>query len=433
MGERTAPSGDDDRLLIALAAGLRVSADAADAGRGGARSGGGASDGGSDAAWSDAPPDGDGEPEAQLAKRPPHPRPTSLLDSGWSGYSASLPPEAAAPASDPWRAAFGAGGGLPRPMRTFPAPSPAADVAPLSAPAPPSELLFPAIARFFEVFHPLFPVVHKATFEASLAGQPSPVYAGTRPLALAYAAAAVGAFHLPAEPEQARVRFARLCCDRARDLLLAGRASPVEEAFALALILNVMLVAGVPGRMAHPLQRCGRLAEALYLSLPEEPPSTPDEWVYREQVLRLRIFYCAFDLGAAFNAGRPALSSYFHPHRSPLPCGEAFFDHPFPGAAFDALTSWRESEGGEPCVRYPAKDWREISGTFSHLSSLSASPSGSVLCALMLSNYVRHLRMALGRSDVLWGRAAFGQGEVGVVCGGQGRTGVSGEPGLGGL
>ncbi|KAI9005158.1 hypothetical protein DFJ74DRAFT_693017 [Hyaloraphidium curvatum] len=272
-----------------------------------------------------------------------------------------------------------------------PPPYPLAEVGPVPA----ADLLFPAISCFFSRFHPLIPVVHQPTFQRAFrVGHP--VYGGRRPLALVYAAAAVGTIYLHDIPEPDRFAYARFCTNRARDLLIAQGAPDLEAAQASALILEALFVAGVPGRMLPLLRRCAILCDELYASLPPVFPDDADSWVRREMVCRLRALVAAFDLGAAYHAKRPTFGHYFHRNVYPLPCHDSIFDDPDVASAYLVQRS-RVDADGEPSVPFGASDWPGIAGTVRTLAAGIAGTGCSHLSAFLLAHYLRHVRIAVAR------------------------------------
>ncbi|KAI9015930.1 hypothetical protein DFJ74DRAFT_770516 [Hyaloraphidium curvatum] len=274
----------------------------------------------------------------------------------------------------------------------FPPPSPI-DPFPGAAPPADSDLLLPAVAAFWRHAHAPFPIVHRASFERAFRGLPT-AYGTQQPLALAYAAAALGARALPGRSEAERLAFGRWCCERARTLLLARDREDVEAVQTLALLANVLLVADLPARLFVVLRRCAVAAERLYRDLPAEAPKTADEWIHMELVLRVRIYVASFDLGVAFHSGKPTFGNYFEGGEFPLPVSESLFDSPDPDAAFSAI---RASE--PPAIPFGGKPWSDALRTASLLASAGPSRGASVLSLAHLANFARHLRCRFPARD----------------------------------
>ncbi|KAI9000159.1 hypothetical protein DFJ74DRAFT_775721 [Hyaloraphidium curvatum] len=261
---------------------------------------------------------------------------------------------------------------------------------PFSALPGPAGMLQTAVEAFFRRGYE-FPCIHQPTFEAALkgdAGKRTSVYR-TPPLALLYALGAASGRALPNYSLPLRIAFTRACLERSRDLLLAKGADDLESAQALQYVLVALFLAGTPGRMFPLLRRCAATAQALVDALPPGLPPTPDDWVFKEMVLRLRLNICGMEVASAAHGGSPILGNYFHPHEAELPCPEAYFIHEHPKEAHEMLIK----RGYVPLrARYGGRTWQDAAQT---CATLIRAPfeGGSSLAVWGAFNYIRYLKL----------------------------------------
>ncbi|KAI9034179.1 hypothetical protein DFJ74DRAFT_10101 [Hyaloraphidium curvatum] len=265
-----------------------------------------------------------------------------------------------------------------------------------------SDLLLPALAAFWRHAHPAFPLIHRASFERGFRGK-STVYGSRPPLALAYAAAALGARNLHGLGERQRLAYERFCCERARQLLLARDGDDIETLQALALLVAVLVVADLPARLFVVMRRCATSVERLYGNLPLEAPSTANRWIFRELVLRLRIYIGCFDVSVAYHSRKPSFGSYFDGGVFPLPLGEAYFDNLDPYAAFRQLRE--DCSDGLPAVALGGREWGHVLSTVSSLASAPHSCRASILAYAHLASFARHLQARIPGRDPDGGQA----------------------------
>ncbi|KAI9014068.1 hypothetical protein DFJ74DRAFT_275242 [Hyaloraphidium curvatum] len=145
-------------------------------------------------------------------------------------------------------------------------PRPIAWPSSTSPPADPDSLIFACLSHFWSDYHKLYPLVHRASFEAAFApNAASPLYGTHPPLALVFAMAAIGArtsnFGLS---EAGKATLGRAYCERSRDVLLAGYfdanplcrpISDIEALQTLILLLQVLLGVGILGETAAAMLR----------------------------------------------------------------------------------------------------------------------------------------------------------------------------------
>lgn len=261
-----------------------------------------------------------------------------------------------------------------------------------------ADYLYPALESFWQHTHPLFSMAHRPTVEK--AWRHSSRLYKVKPLALLWAMAADGARTCLKFSEHQRMSYMRHCVGKVRDMLLARPVlNDLGTMQAMITLIQIVVVAGTPAQLFPLLRRAAEGAEMLYRGVAAFPPKSADQWIYREQVLRLRIVIAAMDVAQSHNSGRPTLGNYFFPHQHPLPCSENIFEREDLEQAF---LDWKKShEGGkEPTVDFSfTRNWAHVSEVAQLLCDTVFSGKTSILCLMHAATYMRNLLIPLTRSD----------------------------------
>ncbi|KAI9003042.1 hypothetical protein DFJ74DRAFT_443524 [Hyaloraphidium curvatum] len=335
-----------------------------------------------------------GPPEGRVVRRKPNFKPLPLPPLPPPSPPRQWPPVASCPLSPVRTNGVSPPAILPgRPSPPYVGPSPSRGIgspASTSLPMEPGEhalppdlgllltystdyLVLPCVAHFWSDYHKLFPVIHRASFEAAFAPNTnSELYGPNPPLSLLFALAATGARTLELGlSDMDKARLGRAYCERSRDLLLAGYfgADPtrrpigdLEALQTLVVLLNVLLGAGMLDRTTGAMLReaaglVGRLLDLDALGGPlDKVPGSATDWIRAESALRAWIAVASFDVWVAGPEAIVALLFLTFPHRPwsyfvermplldffprrpfRLPCHESYFDNPDPKTAFFAL------------------------------------------------------------------------------------------------
>ncbi|KAI9006506.1 hypothetical protein DFJ74DRAFT_741516 [Hyaloraphidium curvatum] len=281
-------------------------------------------------------------PSALAAPQPPAAPPAFT--------TAALPPPAAQ-----WAAPFAAGDVAPGPFQPAAWPQNAAPLAPVLPPlaaspaasAAPPGLINRCAALFWATYHRLVPLIHRPTFEAALAGRPSPLYGGNRPLALLCAIAATGARAMPASELGGvpRMALVRALLERARDLLLAGyfeRAaggsqivSDYEAVIASGIVWQLLIPSGMGVKAGSFTTLVIRLAGwCCPRELAASFAADPDSWIRQESFLRVWMGFANLEEGASYYANRAPHIECFQALLLRVPCSDILFNDPDTEAAF---------------------------------------------------------------------------------------------------
>ena len=287
-------------------------------------------------------------------------------------------------------------------------------------------LLQPCLTAYWGFVNPSNPIVHRASFEAAIAGQggydgpfgASPPYSLLFAIAGAGAAAAVD--ELPFLSDVQRARLARAYCAMAKELLLSshvdkapgvpGRMTDLEAALTLYICYMTVAASGqVKGGLiavqyasAVLAGLAGDPASPYFVLGPSGFPRTATEWIKNEMVQRCWILLASADLAMSYWGGRETFLNYFPLRPIPLPAHEAFFDDMDPETAFRKL----------PCVMDGQHIWPSVDfGPFlrtpnvpmaADLSRLCVEPvfshRASVLTLTLHNTFLRELR----RKQSIW-------------------------------
>ncbi|KAI9003043.1 hypothetical protein DFJ74DRAFT_443521 [Hyaloraphidium curvatum] len=218
----------------------------------------------------------------------------------------------------------------------------------------PDSLVLACLTHFWSDYHKLYPIIHRASFEAAFApNAASPLYGPRPPLALLFAMAAIGArTSALGLSEMDKTKLCRAYCETSRDLILAGHfgsdpsqrpIGDLEALQTLLMLLQVFVGAGILGATAGAMLReaAGLVGRLRILDLdglqPGNVPQSTAEWIRMESVLRAWITVSAYDVPFSYFADREPLLDFFPPRPFPLPCHESYYDNPDPEGAFFAL------------------------------------------------------------------------------------------------
>ncbi|KAI9020630.1 hypothetical protein DFJ74DRAFT_133083 [Hyaloraphidium curvatum] len=224
----------------------------------------------------------------------------------------------------------------------------------------PSDLVLLALDSFWSGYNRKMSFVHRTAFERAFASPGGPFYGASKPMALMYAMAALGLQDPEPDvalPEMDRLRYARLFCEKASELLLAGffargghlgNAAPVSDLEALqtlTLLWNLALPAGLGSKVLPFMKLSVDLLVRLAV-LPDgsimwsQPQKRWDEWLRGEMIVRSWITLTNLDSSAAYMLRKEPLCD-FSSAQLMLPCHEAYFLHPDPEYGFHLLAAAR--------------------------------------------------------------------------------------------
>ncbi|KAI9000356.1 hypothetical protein DFJ74DRAFT_697525 [Hyaloraphidium curvatum] len=284
---------------------------------------------------------------------------------------------------------------------------------------PRSGLIAACVTAFFEDCNAAHPVVHRKTFQDAVAAGNSSVYRAARPLALFYAAAAQGARLVDgfALTDAERLWIARLCVERARDLILAGfveglgsggggRMTEIEAVQTIFLVVQVMVSLGIAGRAEGIFQLGLRVLRKLCVGrsgvlLPSGPPRNVADWIMGEICRRLWIAMMNFHLIFAYVSNRDGDPDFFElAPRFDLPCHDVYFEHQDPDFAFRELHGAESSDDDRATVDFRPFLATPDAPTGERLVASLIEPAflwraSPVFSAVLLANFLRHLRLRM--------------------------------------
>lgn len=222
------------------------------------------------------------------------------------------------------------------------------------------DLLERSVASYWTNSNVAFPLIHRKTFEDAMSGAQTASYGNQRPTSLLHGIASHGVRHLTDVDPDKKSAFIKWCLAKACNATVVGSSTDLGSIQALVLGCHSLIFSGLGSRLFPLIRSAAQSVVALHRGLEAlGTPSTADQWIYREMVLRIYILSANQDIGQSMVSGEPCHESYFQVGRVPMPASDFYFEQSNVECAFYALRAACAADGELPFVDIAGGGWSD--------------------------------------------------------------------------